>query len=92
MHAVPYQDAPQPPMTDELARGCARALHVITPEGQILRAGRATLYVVEQLGWRRLARAGAWRPLVWLVEAGYWAIARTRRVGSRLLFRVGKSL
>jgi predicted DCC family thiol-disulfide oxidoreductase YuxK len=70
-------------MSDDLARRCARAVHVVTPDGRILRAGRATLYVLEEIGWPRLARVASRRPLVWLVEAGYWLVARTRGLWSR---------
>ena len=38
---VPYQQAPVPPMTPELAAACGKALHVLTADGQLLRAGRA---------------------------------------------------
>ncbi len=72
-------------MTDELAARCARAVHVITPEGLVLRGGRASLYALDQVGWRRLAAVGAWPPLRWLVEAGYWLVARSRGLLSRLV-------
>lgn len=66
-------------MTDDLARRCERAVQVITPTGRILSAGRASLYVLEQLGYARLARLGRVPPLVWGVELGYWLVARNRR-------------
>ncbi len=74
-------------MTDRLARECARAVHVVTPDGRLLRAGRASLYVLDQVGWRRLAAALSRPPLVWLVEAGYRLVARNRRALSRVLGR-----
>src|SRR5947209_20328715 len=40
---VPYQVAPRPPMTEALARRCPHAIHVLTPEGVVRRAGRASL-------------------------------------------------
>jgi predicted DCC family thiol-disulfide oxidoreductase YuxK len=73
-------------MSDALAARCARALHVITPHGSVLSAGRATLYVLERLGWRT-ARVAAWPPLVWIVELGYWLVAKNRGLASRVLFR-----
>jgi predicted DCC family thiol-disulfide oxidoreductase YuxK len=87
VHAVPYQDAPNPPVTEILARECSRAVHVITPDGRILRAGRASLYVLGQIGWPTLAAVGSVPPVVWLVEAGYWLVARNRSLVSRVLFR-----
>jgi hypothetical protein len=74
-------------MTDALAARCARAVHVITPEGSVLRAGRATLYVLDRIGWHAVARAASLPPFVWMVELGYWLVARTRGLASRVLFR-----
>ena len=45
-----YQDAPWPPMTDELAERCKRAVQVITPAGQTLAAGRASVCVLGLIG------------------------------------------
>ena len=86
IRAVPYQDAPRPPMTDSLARRCERAVHVLTPEGQVLSAGRASLYVLGKIGFPRLARVGGLPPFVWGVELAYWMVARNRRVFSRWMF------
>jgi len=87
IRAVPYQEAPRPPMTDALARRCASAVHVITPDGRILSAGRASLCVLGLIGYRRLARVWAIPPLIWLVELGYWLVARNRRFFGRFLFQ-----
>jgi hypothetical protein len=76
-------------MTDALARRCARAVHVVTPDGRTLRAGRASLDVLARIGWPRFAAALSRWPLVWLVEIGYWLVARNRRLLSRLLFPRG---
>ncbi len=89
LRAMPYQQAPSPPMTQELRRACARAVHVITPAGDLLRAGRALLWVLERTGHPVLARVLALPPLVWAVELGYWLVARNRRLASRVLFRRG---
>ena len=87
--AIPYQQAPSPPMTPELRLACARAVHVLTPEGNALRAGRACLWVLQRIGYPVLARVLALPPLVWVVELGYWLVARNRRLASRVLFRRG---
>ncbi|HUM13812.1 MAG TPA: DCC1-like thiol-disulfide oxidoreductase family protein [Myxococcaceae bacterium] len=87
--AVPYQRAPSPPMTPELRLACERAVHVLTPEGAVLRAGRACLWVLARTGHPALARILALAPLVWAVELGYWLVARNRRLASRVLFRRG---
>jgi len=87
--AVPYQQAPSPPMTPELRAACARAVHVVTPEGVVLRAGRACLWVLERTGHPVLSRVLGSPPLVWAVELGYWLVARNRQLASRVLFRRG---
>jgi len=74
-------------MTDALAARCARAVHVLTPDGTLLAAGRACLFVLGKIGCPRLARVLALPPLVWLVEAGYWVVARNRPFFSPFLFR-----
>ncbi len=74
-------------MTPALARACERAIHVVTTEGEVLRAGRAALFVLEQLGWRRTALLLGLPPLLLCVEAGYWVVARNRARFARLLRR-----
>ena len=86
IQAVPYQAAPRPPMTDSLARRCERAVQVVTPGGQVLSAGRASLYVLGKVGFPRLARVGRLPPFVWGVELGYWIVARNRQFFSKWLF------
>ena len=87
LHFAPYQEAPEPPMTPRLRRACSRAVHVIKPDGRVLRAGRAVLDVLDQIGWHRTARALAMPPLVWLVEIAYRLVADHRPFFSRLVSR-----
>ncbi|HET9156672.1 MAG TPA: DCC1-like thiol-disulfide oxidoreductase family protein [Myxococcaceae bacterium] len=87
--AVPYQQAPSPPMTPELRMACSRAVHLLTADGELLRAGRACLWVLQRVGHPVLARVLAVPPLVWAVEVGYWLVARNRQLASRFLFRRG---
>lgn len=87
--AIPYQQAPSPPMTPELRAACGRAVHLLTPDGRMLRAGRACLWVLERIGYPLLARVLALPPLVWAFELGYWLVARNRKLASRVLFRRG---
>jgi hypothetical protein len=84
---VPYQDAPSPPMTDALREACARAVHVVTADGTVLRAGRASLYVMQHLGFRTLARILRVPPLIWFVELGYFIVARNRKLFAKFMFR-----
>lgn len=74
-------------MTPALAGRCRRAIHVITTEGQTLRAGRASLFLLERCGYRWFARIMRIPPLVWSVELGYYVVARNRRFFARFLFR-----
>ncbi|MCC7264022.1 MAG: DUF393 domain-containing protein [Candidatus Latescibacteria bacterium] len=85
--ALPYQQAPQPPMDEALAAACRRAVHLRHPDGQLERAGRACLTVLELAGYPRIARCLRRPPLVWGVELGYWIVARNRALFSRLMFR-----
>ena len=57
-------------MTDELAERCERAVQVITPAGQILAAGRASVCVLGLIGYPRLARLAGRPPFIWAVELG----------------------
>ncbi len=84
---VAYQDAPSPPMTEKLREACERAVHVIKTDGEILRSGRATMFVLKVLrvGYG-LPRLLALPPFVWLVEIGYFIVARNRPFFSRFLF------
>ena len=82
---VPYQHAPSPPMTPELAAECKNAVHVLTADGRLLRAGRASLFVLAETGHPTLARLLGLPPFVWLVELGYGIVARHRSFFSRLL-------
>jgi len=85
--AVPYQQAPRPPMTDALAARCARAVHVVAPDGTLLAGGRASLFVLERIGFSKLARVLRRPPLVWLVDLGYAVLARNRPFFARFFFR-----
>jgi hypothetical protein len=78
-------------MTPDLMRGCSRSVHVVTTEGRVLRAGRASLFVLERIGWGRAARLLAIPPFVWIVELGYRLVAANRPLMSRLLFRAMRS-
>lgn len=85
---IAYQDAPPPPMTPELYEACKRAVHVIKRDGEILRAARATLFILERIGWGygvpRLLRLP---PFIFFAELGYTIVARNRGLFSRFLFR-----
>ena len=63
-------------------------MQVITADGHQLSAGRAILFALEQIEWHpHIARLAARRPFIWLVELGYWIVARNRPFFGRFLFR-----
>ncbi|RME44943.1 MAG: DUF393 domain-containing protein, partial [Caldilineae bacterium] len=68
-----------PPMTSSLRRACTKAVHVLTADGRVLRGGRATLFVLAEVGiFPRLMAVLAHPPLLWLVEGAYRLVARYR--------------
>jgi len=74
-------------MTPELYEACKQAAHVIAVEGEIIKAGRAGMFLLEELGYPKwLVRPFTWPPLVWLTELGYWLIANNRMFFSRFMF------
>jgi predicted DCC family thiol-disulfide oxidoreductase YuxK len=76
--ALPYQDAPSPPMTPELLERARHAVQVVLPDGTEIEAGRAVAFVLNALGYRRLARMMGWRWMRPLIEMGYRWVARNR--------------
>src|SRR5438552_262500 len=77
---VPYQISPRPPMSDALAEACDAAIHVVIEDGEVLRAGRACIYLLGDCGWKRLGRALSCWPVIQLVETAYYLVARNRRL------------
>jgi predicted DCC family thiol-disulfide oxidoreductase YuxK len=73
-------------MTAALFEACKRALHVVRPDGSTVRAGRATLLILELLGFRT-ARVLTHAPFVWMVECVYRIVASNRRFFSAFFFR-----
>ena len=84
--AMPYQSAKPPLVTPEIRQASAHAMHVLTTDGRVLKAGRASLFILEKLGWRWTSRVLSWPPFVWFVEGGYRVVAANRTFISRLLF------
>ena len=76
--ASPFQLAPQPPITPELAEACEEAVHIIQPNGEVLKAGRAVLFALATLGYSKSSRILGTPPFIWLVEIGYRLVAQNR--------------
>ena len=76
-------------MTQAMHEACKRAIHVVPVDGEgpVLRAGRAAMFALQLLGWRRLGRVMSWPPFIWFVELGYWIVARNRIFFSKFAFR-----
>lgn len=89
---VPYQEAPSPPMTPELYKACEFAVHVVTADGTILRAGRATLFIFSQIGYAPVTRILSLPPLIWIIELLYKLVANNRDFFANFFFRKDRSL
>jgi predicted DCC family thiol-disulfide oxidoreductase YuxK len=75
-------------MTPHLYEACRKSVHVITPDGRILNAGRASLFILEKIGYPHwLIRPFCWPPLGWFAELGYHIVAANRPFFDRFLFR-----
>ena len=73
-------------MTKELFAACENAVHVVSAEGHVIRAGRASLFILERIGWGFIARLLMLPPLIWLVELVYAIVANHRHFFGRFLF------
>jgi len=74
-------------MNPQLYAACQQAVHIITPNGQVLRAGRAGMFVMETVGYPRwLVRPFTWPPLAWITELGYKIVANNRLFFSKIMF------
>ena len=77
-------------MTPALREQARKAVQVMTADGRQLSAGRAVLFVLEEIGWNpRTVRLVGRRPFIWAVELGYWILARNRSFFDRFMFRSG---
>ena len=70
-----------------LHHACNDAVHVAKSDGELLRAGKASLFILTHTRWPRLGALAARRPFIWLVELGYWILARNRMLFSRVMFK-----
>jgi len=85
---VEFQKAPSPPMTPPLYEACKKAMHLVTDDGEILRGGRAMMFVLERINWGYGILPGflSLPPMIWFVELGYKIIAANRQFFSRFIF------
>ena len=73
-------------MTAGLYAACEFAVHLVKADGTILRAGRAVLFILANVGYRPLARLLSLPPFVWGVEVLYRLVARNRPFFAHFLF------
>ena len=74
-------------MTPQLYEACKLATHVITSDDRIIKAGRAAMFILEEIGCPRwLVRPFTWPPLVWFTELAYWLVANNRPFFGKFLF------
>ncbi len=85
---VEFQEALSPPMTPPLYVVCKKAMHVVTSDGEILRGGRAMMFVLERINWGYgiLPKFLKLPPMIWFVELGYRLVAANRQFFSHFLF------
>lgn len=76
-------------MTPALRDEARRAVQVLAADGRpLLAGGRASLFVLETIGWHpRAVRHLARWPGVWAVDLGYRLVAANRDLAARFLFR-----
>jgi len=85
-YTIPNQEAPSPPMTPELLAACEHAVHVVKADGEILKAGRAVLFIFANIGFGWMARPLMLPPFVWLIEVIYRIVANNRPFFARFMF------
>lgn len=73
-------------MTPTLYEQCKWAMHIVLPDQPLLRGGRACLYILRVIGYRRTAAVFSLWPLSWMVDIGYAIVAQNRLLFSRFLF------
>ncbi len=85
---IEFQIAPTPPMTPEIYEACKKAMHVVTGDGTIIKAGRSMMYVLKTIngGYGILPRFLSLPPMIWFVELGYIIVAANRQFFSRFIF------
>jgi hypothetical protein len=75
-------------MTPALRERARNTVRVITADGRQLSAGRANLFVLEEISWHpSVVRLAGRHPFIWAVELGCWIVARNRSFFSRFLVR-----
>ena len=83
----PYQSQSSTLIAPEIIAACQDAVHVVSSDGKVLRAGRATLFILERIGWGWFARLLSVPPFIWLIEIAYRIVASHRDFFARFLFR-----
>ena len=83
---VQYQHCPSPPMTPEVYARCDKEMYVITSDGQALPGVKGFLFAMKETGAGSWVTLLSYPPFIWIMQAGYWLVARNRGLISRLFF------
>jgi len=82
---VPYQTAPNPPVTPQLKKQMERAVHVVDETGKIYRGGDAFVYL--RRAFRKpLSGIMGWQPFKAIVDAAYYIVSSNRDKFARFLY------
>ncbi len=87
LQIVAFQDAPYPPMTEELREKCERAIHVITSEGLVFGGAKAVMFIKSQTGWGWFANLLSYPPFIWVIHILYRIVANNRYIFSKWFYR-----
>ena len=84
---IAFQDAPSPPMTEELREKCEHAIQIITSDGLVLGGAKAVLFIKSKTGWGWFAKFLSYPPFIWAIHILYRIVANNRRLLSKWLYR-----
>ena len=83
---VPSQEGPPEVMTPAMVKATETSVQVLTADGRTIGGGRAVLFILGQLGWKRFERFFSWPPMLFFVELVYGLVAGHRVFFSKFLF------
>lgn len=75
-------------MNPALLERCKFELGLVTADGREMMGARAVLFILEATGWGWFARMLSYPPFIWVLQIGYWIVARNRGLISKVFFGV----
>lgn len=73
-------------MNPALLERCKFELGLVTADGREMMGARAVLFILEATGWGWFARMLSYPPFIWVLQIGYWIVARNRGLISKVFF------